>query len=177
MYVHPATKWGYQKEKSSFKVARTLLLNVFSRIILGEAIMTDAYLIYRIPSRILGNDCPVESLVPPLPSIPRMQFLESWVFGCGAFVHIHPHKNKLNSLALQCVMPLTKGRYKRYHSTNSKYFVSMECILCPLLHGESNSLESEFECELEFLFLGPWLPKSTVFDRESNRICFFPYTW
>ena len=65
----------------------------------GEAVMTAAYLINRMPTRVLGDKTPIECLtgkttyvVPPK------------VFGCVCFVRDHrPSMGKLDPRAVKCV--------------------------------------------------------------------------
>ena len=74
----------------------------------GEAVMTAAYLMNRMPSRVLGYKTPLECLtgetkyvVPPK------------VFGCVCFVKDYrPSVGKLDPKALKCVFMGYSGRQK-----------------------------------------------------------------
>ena len=92
----------------------------------GEAVLTAAYLINRLPTCILGKKSPIEVLLNPsvLFSIPPK------VFGCACFVHNHsPSRKKLDPRSLKCVFvgysPTQKG-YKCVHPHSRKWFVSMD---------------------------------------------------
>ena len=92
----------------------------------GEAILTAAYLINRLPTQVLNKQSPVEVLSSPsdLFAIPPK------VFGCVCFVHNHsPTRGKLDPRAIKCVFlgysPTQKG-YKCYHPPTRKWYVSMD---------------------------------------------------
>jgi hypothetical protein len=55
----------------------------------GEAVLTATYLINRVSSRVIDNVSPIQFLISRFPSVPILQNLESRVFGCVAFVHVH----------------------------------------------------------------------------------------
>jgi hypothetical protein len=74
----------------------------------GEAIMTAAYLINRMPSRVLENKSPIECLTGEVTYVvpPR-------VFGCVCFVRDHiPFVGKLDPRALKCVFVGYSGKQK-----------------------------------------------------------------
>lgn len=64
------------------------------------------------------------------PSVPILHTLESRVFGCVAFVHVHKkYRNKLDPRAVRCTFlgyaPNKRG-YKCYHPPSRKFFVSKD---------------------------------------------------
>ncbi|BAT84649.1 hypothetical protein VIGAN_04207700, partial [Vigna angularis var. angularis] len=63
----------------------------------GEVVLTATYLINRLPTRILNDISPIESLLSFLPSCSLLTSLPSRVFGCVVFVHSHhPNCGKLD---------------------------------------------------------------------------------
>ena len=85
-------------------------------------------------------------------SIPIMTSLQSRVFGCSVFVHVHgPHRGKLDPRAIKCVFicyASNKKGYKCYHPQSCRVYVFKDVTFhetksfftSPLLQGE-NSLE------------------------------------
>ncbi|KAK8934710.1 hypothetical protein KSP39_PZI014426 [Platanthera zijinensis] len=114
-----------RKNRHLLEVARCLLSTMhLPKFYWGDAVMTAAYLINRLPTRVLGKSTPLDTLrVPPTRLPPK-------VFGCVCFVYIHqPRPSKLDPRALKCVFigysPTQKG-YKCYHPPTRKVFVSMD---------------------------------------------------
>ena len=70
----------------------------------GEAVLTSAYVINRIPSRVLGFKSPLETLSQFYPDIRSSFNLTPRIFGCTAFVHVHSqNRGKLDPRALKRV--------------------------------------------------------------------------
>ena len=124
----------------------------------GEAVLTAAYLINRVPSRMLGNVSLVQFMTSRFPSVPILKSLESRVFGYVAFVYIHKqHRSKLDPRVVRCIFigyPPNKRGYKCYHPPSRKYFVSKDVTFHenltyftrPQLQGESiQNVESDYE--------------------------------
>ncbi|GMP35916.1 hypothetical protein CsSME_00008192 [Camellia sinensis var. sinensis] len=95
----------------------------------GDAVLTTAHLINRLPTQVLDKQAPLHVLLgsQSLFSIPPK------IFGCVCFVHNHsPSRGKLDPRSLKCVFlgysPTQKG-YKCYHHSSRKWFVSMD-ITC-----------------------------------------------
>ncbi|KAK8928288.1 hypothetical protein KSP39_PZI017463 [Platanthera zijinensis] len=110
----------------------------------GDAVLTAAYLINRLPSPVLGNQTPLTTLgVSPTSSLPPR------IFGSTCFVHIpSPGQSKLDPRALKCVFigysPTQKG-YKCYHPPTRRTLVSADVTFrdstpyyAPSLQGESD---------------------------------------
>ncbi|XP_057495256.1 retrovirus-related Pol polyprotein from transposon TNT 1-94 isoform X3 [Actinidia eriantha] len=116
-----------RKNRHLLEMARTMcFLMQVPKSFWGEAVLTAAYLINRLPTRVLNKRAPVEVLSgsSTLFSIPPR------VFGCTGFVHNHsPSREKLDPRAIKCVFvgysPTQKG-YKCYHPPSRKWFVSMD---------------------------------------------------
>ena len=94
----------------------------------GEVVLTSAYVINRIPSKVLGCKSPLETLSQFYPNIRSSFNLAPRVFGCTSFVHIHNHnQGKLDPRALKCVFvgySSTQKGYKCYHPHARKLYVS-----------------------------------------------------
>src|ERR1044072_2434122 len=151
----------------------------------GEAVLTSAYLINRLPSRVLSGVSPVQAMTSFFPSVPIMSCLQSHVFGCSAFVHVHsPHRGKLDPRDIKCVFigyaPDKKG-YKCYHPSSRRVYISMDVTfqeiesfyLSSQLQGE-NSQEAESP-ELPVLPLvlplpqEPLMPSSIPTTEDTNE--------
>ena len=85
----------------------------------GEAVLTAAHLINRLPSRILGFKSPMDILSTFYPNLHTTNNLVPRIFGCVAFVHVHnQNRGKLDPRALKCVFlgySSTQKGYKCYH--------------------------------------------------------------
>ena len=138
------------------QVARSLMLTMHvPKYLWGEAVMTAAYLINRVPSSVSQFKTPLFFV--PAPSTHPLPLR---LFGSVCFVHNHfPSRDKLDSRALRCVFigysPTQKG-YKCYHPPSHRTFVSHDVTFwesisyfspgsSSLLQGEINrhSLDSE----------------------------------
>ena len=92
----------------------------------SDVILTVAYLLNRVPSRLLKGKSPFETMFPDKKafSIPPK------VFGCVRFVHNHgPNRDKLDPRAYKCVFLgycRTKKGYHCYSPTLRKHFVSAD---------------------------------------------------
>ncbi|KAJ9552767.1 hypothetical protein OSB04_016812 [Centaurea solstitialis] len=90
-----------RKNRHLLDVARTLMFQSHvPKRFWGDAILTAAYLINRMPTPVLHNKSPFSVLFPkgtPFPLTPR-------IFGCVAYVHDHrPQLTKLDPRAIRCV--------------------------------------------------------------------------
>jgi hypothetical protein len=151
-----------RKNRHLAEVARSLLFTMnVPKYLWGEAILTAAYLINRMPSSVLNFKTPLECL----PSVFRTTTLLPRVFGCVCFVHApHPSGGKLGPKAHKCVFigysPTQKG-YKCYDPHSRNFFVSMDVSFwetvaffppsTPSLQGELRQEEEMFYGEGEQL--------------------------
>ncbi|KAI6684286.1 hypothetical protein NL676_030199 [Syzygium grande] len=116
-----------RKNRHLLEVARSLMfaMNVPAQY-WSDAILSAAYLINRLPSRILQYRSPIEALtgshkflVPPK------------VFGCECFARIAHPASKLAPRSIRCIFlgysPTQKG-YKCYCPSTRRYFISMDVI-------------------------------------------------
>lgn len=80
-----------RKHRTLLNIARTMMFNMHvPKHFWGDAILTACYLVNRVLSVGLGNQCPFSLLYPDRPPSPR-------VFGCVAFVHVlDPSQDKLS---------------------------------------------------------------------------------
>jgi transposase InsO family protein len=142
-----------RKNRHLLEVARAILFQMSV-----PKLLTATYLINRVSSRVIDNVSPIQFLISRFPSVPILQNLESRVFGCVAFVHVHQqHRTKLDSRAVRCIFvgyPPNKRGYKCYHPPSRKYFVSKDVTFHenvsyfthPQTQGENmNENDSEFE--------------------------------
>jgi len=101
-----------------------------SKIVLGETVLTVAYLVNRLPSQTLQNSSPIHLFSKFYPHFKTSNDLVLKIFGCVSFVHVHsPYRGKLDSRAIKCIFvgysPTQKG-YKCYHPATKKVFVSID---------------------------------------------------
>lgn len=117
-----------RKNRHLLEVTRCLMMEMnVPKFLWTEAVMTAAYLINRMPSRMLDYKTPIECLkgetsyvVPPK------------VFGCVCFVKDYrPSVGKLDSRALKCVFVGYSGKQKGYKCwcpSERRMFVSMDVV-------------------------------------------------
>ncbi|RDX78941.1 hypothetical protein CR513_40699, partial [Mucuna pruriens] len=121
-----------------------------SNVYWREVVLTAAYLINKLPTRVLNDISPIKHMLSFFPSSPLMLSLPSRVFGYVTFVHSHnPHHGKLDPKVVKCVFigyPSNKKGFKCYHSQSRRFFVSIDVtfhktqsfFVGPPLQGESN---------------------------------------
>jgi len=107
-----------RKNRHLLEVARALLFSSkVPNYLWGEAVLTAAYLINRMSSKVLNFQTGVST------------GLTLKIFGCTAFVHEHKNVGKLEPRAIKCVFvgysPTQKG-YKCFDPKNKKMFVTMD---------------------------------------------------
>uniref|UniRef100_A0A2N9ERL8 Integrase catalytic domain-containing protein n=1 Tax=Fagus sylvatica TaxID=28930 RepID=A0A2N9ERL8_FAGSY len=108
-------------------IARALMLQMHvPKLFWADAVLTAAYLLNRMPSRILKGKSPFEMFFPgknPFSVPPR-------VFGCVSFVHNHsPNRDKLDPRAHKCIFlsySRTQKGYRCYSPSLRKHFVSAD---------------------------------------------------
>ncbi|KAJ0778869.1 putative RNA-directed DNA polymerase [Helianthus annuus] len=98
----------------------------------GDAVLTAAYLINRMPSSVLRGQTPFSVLFPRGTPFP----LEPQIFGCVAYVHDHrPGVPKIDPRAIRCVFVgysrVQKG-YRCYSLSLRRYFTSADVTFDPL---------------------------------------------
>uniref|UniRef100_A0A2N9GF06 Integrase catalytic domain-containing protein n=1 Tax=Fagus sylvatica TaxID=28930 RepID=A0A2N9GF06_FAGSY len=108
-------------------IARALMLQMnVPKLFWADAVLTAAYLLNRMPSRILKGKSPFEMFFPgknPFSVPPR-------VFGCVSFVHNHSlNRDKLDPRAHKCIFlgySRTHKGYRCYSPSLRKHFVSAD---------------------------------------------------
>jgi len=115
-----------RKNRHLLEVARSLMFQMnVPKYLWSEAVLTAAYLINRMPSRILDMKSPAELL------LGQREFkVPPKIFGCVCFVRDHrPSVGKLDPRAIKCVFvgysSAQKG-YKCWDPIGKKLFVSMD---------------------------------------------------
>jgi hypothetical protein len=119
-----------RKNRHLLEVARALLFSSkVPNYLWGDAVLTAAYLINRMPSKVLNFQTPINTFKECLPSTRFSTDLTLKIFGCTAFVHEHKNVGKLEPRAIKCVFvgysPTQKG-YKCFDPKNKKMFVTMD---------------------------------------------------
>ncbi|CAH9102795.1 unnamed protein product [Cuscuta europaea] len=120
-----------RKNRHLLEISRALLFQSnMPKHYWGEATLTACHLINKIPSRVLQNKSPLESLLHFFPQTRISSDLDLRVFGCTAFVHIPPpHRGKLDPRSIKCIFlgysPTQKG-YKCYNPTTRKTYTSAD---------------------------------------------------
>ena len=135
----------------------------------GEAVLTTAHLINRLPSRILGFKSPMDILSTFYPNLHTTNNLVPRIFGCVAFVHVHnQNRGKLDPWALKCVFVGYSSTQKGYKCPPSKRFYVLVDVTfheqesyftIPYLQGENSVMEDNDRGDFLFLDL-PSLPLS-----------------
>jgi hypothetical protein len=100
-----------RKNRHLLEVTRCLMMAMnVPKILWSEAVMTAAYLINRMPSRVLGYKAPIECLTGEISYV-----VPPKVCGCVGFVKYYsPSVSKLDSRALKCVFVGYSGKQKGY---------------------------------------------------------------
>ena len=102
LYWHSSTKWGGRKQEPSSVRCCPLFAfcNSAPKPYWGEAVMTVAYLINRLPTWVLDKNAPIQLLT----NSQTMFSIPPRVFGCACNVHNKsPTRGKLDPRAIGCV--------------------------------------------------------------------------
>jgi len=145
-----------RKNRHLLECTRALLFqNNVPQSFWGEAVLTSAYVINRIPSRVLKFKSPLETLSQFYPDTRKSFNLTPRVFGCTSFVHVHGlNRGKLDPRAIKCIFvgnSSTQKGYKCYHPPTKKLYVSADVTFVeykpyfstPYLQGELPILEDK----------------------------------
>ncbi|KAL0546448.1 hypothetical protein IC582_016356 [Cucumis melo] len=120
-----------RKNRHLLEVARSLMLSTsLPSYLWGDAILTAAHLINRMPSRILHLQTPFDCLKESYSSTRLISEVPLRVFGCTAYVHnFGPNQTKFTPRAQVCVFagyPLHQRNYKCFYPMSRKYCVTMD---------------------------------------------------
>ena len=115
-----------RKNRQLLEVARSLMFTTHvPKVFWGEAVLTSAYLINRMPSRTLSFNTPYQTFLKAFPNTSLLSTLPMKVFGCTTFVHIHAqHRGKLDPKSIKCLFvgySSNKKGYKCYSPTTRKF--------------------------------------------------------
>ena len=122
-----------RKNRHLLDVARSLMFSTnVPKCFWGEAVLTAAYLINRMPSSVLNFQTPCQVLLSSYPNTRLLTNIPPRVFGCTAFVHIY-NQSKLDPKSLKCVFigysPTQKG-YKCYSLSLGSFIIPwMFCFM------------------------------------------------
>ncbi|KAL0536094.1 hypothetical protein IC582_025026 [Cucumis melo] len=166
-----------RKNRHLVEVARSLMLSTsLPSYLWGDAILTAAHLINRMPSRILHLQTPLDCLKESYPSTRHVSEVPLRVFGCTAYVHnFGPNQTKFTPQAQACVFvgyPLDQRGYKCFHPPSRKYFVTMDITFCenrpyfPVSHLQGEGVSEESNNTFEFVEPTP----ITVSDIDPHPI-------
>ncbi|XP_031505644.2 retrovirus-related Pol polyprotein from transposon TNT 1-94 isoform X1 [Nymphaea colorata] len=160
-YAPPQNGVAERKNRQLLNVTRALLFQRnLPKQYWGDAVLTSAYLINRMPSRVLNGQTPHSMLPgsrPPFLLPPR-------VFGCVCFIHDHsPYVKKLDPRSIKGVFvgysPTQKG-YKCLDPTTGRVYVTKDVTFLEhvsyfcenTLQGEKSMSREEYSLNQEIQF-------------------------
>ncbi|XP_028086199.1 uncharacterized protein LOC114287116 [Camellia sinensis] len=146
-----------RKNRHLLDVARSLMFSTnVPQFFWGEAVLTAAYLINRMPSRVLQFQTPCQLLLKSFPTTRLISTIPPKIFGCSVFVHIHhQYRSKLDPRSLKCIFigysSHQKG-YKCYSPVTKKFYNSMDVTFFETqsyypkidIQGETPTQENQF---------------------------------
>ena len=120
-----------RKNRHLLEVARALMfIKNVPKFYWGDAILTAAYLINHMPSRVLKGQSTVQLLSKKYPSAKIFSHLPPKIFGCVVYIHVSSqNRSKLDPRALKCIfLGYTHNQkgYKCYHPPTKKHFVTTD---------------------------------------------------
>lgn len=165
-----------RKNRDLLEKTRALMLqmNVPKRF-WSQGVMAAAYLINRLPSRVLGFKSPIEVMKGRKVDISHLR-----VFGCICFVHVQPHhRDKLDPRAVKCIFlgySSTQKGYKCYNPQLRKMIVSKDVRFHETNPFYSKLLETTIqgECVLD-LFPLPRIELNIPYA-STNKSLSVPFT-
>ncbi|XP_057451465.1 uncharacterized protein LOC130743298 isoform X5 [Lotus japonicus] len=165
-----------RKNKHLLEVACAIMFesNV-PKYLWGDAVLTAAYLINRMPTRVLNYRTPLENFKTIFPACRLHTDMPLKVFGCTVFMHKpSTSRSKLDPRAEKCIFvgysPNQKG-YRVFNPITKKLCVSMDVTF--LEHQpffQKNSLQGENNNVSEDNFLHEPLPIPIVDTENTNFI-------
>lgn len=94
-----------RKNRHLLEMSRAIMINCHvPHSFWGEAVLTAAYLINRLPSKVLDFSTPIQCLQKCFPKLRVLNSLSPRVFGCKAYVYnTSPSRGKLDPKAIKCI--------------------------------------------------------------------------
>ncbi|RVW88342.1 Retrovirus-related Pol polyprotein from transposon TNT 1-94 [Vitis vinifera] len=146
-----------RKNRHLLEVARSLMFSMnVPKLFWGQAVLTAAYLINRMPSRVLKFQTPCQTLLKSFPTTRLISTVLPKIFGCSVFVHINQqHRSKLDPRSLKCIFlgySSNQKGYKCYSPVTRKFYNSMDVTFFETqpyypkndIQGENSTQEYQF---------------------------------
>ncbi|KAL6319870.1 hypothetical protein AAG906_036940 [Vitis piasezkii] len=169
-----------RKNRHLLEVARSLMFSMnVPKLFWGQAVLT-AYLINRMPSRVLKFQTPCQTLLKSFPTTRLISTVPPKIFGCSVFVHINQqHRSKLDPRSLKCIFlgySSNQKGYKCYSPVTRKFYNSMDVTFFETqpyypkndIQGENSTQEYQF-WDLESFVSHPSPPKITFLRQTSGN--------
>lgn len=130
MCWHTPAKRDCRKNRHLLEVARALMFTIYvPKHFCGEAILTVAYLINRMPLQILQYKTPLSVLLTVYPNIHLLSNLSPKTFGCTSYVYVLGPNTKFDLRAQKCIFlgySSTKKGYKCYNPDPRCIYVTLD---------------------------------------------------
>ncbi|RVW63053.1 Retrovirus-related Pol polyprotein from transposon TNT 1-94 [Vitis vinifera] len=146
-----------RKNRHLLEVARSLMFSMnVPKLFWGQAVLTAAYLINRMPSRVLKFQTPCQTLLKSFPTTRLISTVPPKIFGCSVFVHINQqNRSKLDPRSLKCIFlgySSNQKGYKCYSPVTRKFYNSMNVTFFETqpyypkndIQGENSTQEYQF---------------------------------
>ncbi|RVX04556.1 Retrovirus-related Pol polyprotein from transposon TNT 1-94 [Vitis vinifera] len=146
-----------RKNRHLLEVARSLMFSMnVPKLFWGQAVLTAAYLINRMPSRVLKFQTPCQTLLKSFPTTRFISTIPPKIFGCSVFVHINQqHRSKLDPRSLKCIFlgySSNQKGYKCYSPVTRKFYNLMDVTFFETqpyypkndIQGENSTQEYQF---------------------------------
>ncbi|RVW54511.1 Retrovirus-related Pol polyprotein from transposon TNT 1-94 [Vitis vinifera] len=142
--------------------------------------MTVAYLINRMPSRVLKFQTPCQTLLKSFPTTRLISTVPPKIFGCSVFVHINQqHRSKLDPRSLKCIFlgySSNQKGYKCYSPVTRKFYNSMDVTFFETqpyypkndIQGENSTQEYQF-WDLESFSESPITTENHIPPKSFNQ--------
>lgn len=153
-----------RKNRDLLEKTRALMLQMnVPKVFWSFGVLTAAYLINRLPSRVLDFKCPLEVLQVKQPDISHLK-----IFGCICFVHLLAnHRDKLDPRAVKCIFlgySQTKKGYKCYDAVHKRLYDSRDVRFAETSPYFESSNQGDIVSEL-FPF-----PNVEICPQSSNNV-------
>ncbi|RVW64572.1 Retrovirus-related Pol polyprotein from transposon TNT 1-94 [Vitis vinifera] len=146
-----------RKNRHLLEVARSLMFSMnVPKLFWGQAVLTAAYLINRMSSRVLKFQTPCQTLLKSFLTTRLISTVPPKIFGCSVFVHINQqHRSKLDPRSLKCIFlgySSNQKGYKCYSPVTRKFYNSMDVTFFETqpyypkndIQGENSTEEYQF---------------------------------